>query len=451
MLDELLSQEEGKTLEFKETTNALNRILQTLVAFANTAGGTLVIGVKDKTKEVVGVANILKQEERISSALADSVAPLLTPNFQFFTWRKRDILIINVAFQPAPYFIKSQGMGQGVYVRLGSTNRVADKATIAEIRRLSQHETFDELPNIKASIDDINFKLANYLFSDVSKKFDQRKAKAFDVLVDHHSETYPSNGGILLFCDHYRHFFPEAIIRCGRFAGTTKTKILDQVDIEKPLPLAIDEILSFVERHTATSSEIGRKKRIDIQQYPPIVVREAVINALVHADYSIRGASIQVAIFSDRIEIVNPGALPFGLSLQNALSGISQLRNRVIGQVFRELGLIERWGSGLRRMIDVCKEQGVKAPIFEEHDHFFRVTLFHEKGKHVFKETWKTTLVEYLSQNQEITTMQASELWEVTPRTASTRLNQLAQIGLVTEISTGPYDPRKKYVLTHIV
>lgn len=451
MLDDLIAKEEGKTLEFKETANALHRILQTIVAFANTAGGTLVVGIKDKTKEVVGLSDILKQEERISSALADSVTPLLSPNFQFFTWRGRDVLLISVAHQPVPYFIKSQGITKGTYVRLGSTNRVADKATIGEIRRLAQHESFDELPNLNADLDDVDIKLGQKLFSPVSKKFNKQKALSLDIYKTYHSKEYPSNGGLLLFCGDPTRFFPNAVIRCGRFAGTTKTKILDQADIELPLPLAIDEILSFIDKHTYVRSEIGRKERVDIPQYPPNVVREAVINAVVHADYSVKGVNIQVAIFSDRIEIINPGALPFGLSLERALSGISQLRNRVIGQAFKELGLIERWGSGLTRMIDICVEQGISKPKFEEQDHFFRVTLFHEKTVPEITIGWKKELVDYLRQNKSITVAKAGELWAVTKRTASSRLVKLRQEGMVTEVGTGPYDPQKKYLLTHVL
>src|ERR1700688_3927258 len=126
MLELLLSQDEGKMLEFKENAGSLNRIMQTIIAFANTAGGTIVIGVKDKSKEVIGVKDVLKEEERIASAIADSIAPMITPNFQFHTWRNRDILIISVGYAPVPYYLKSKGIENVVYIRLGSTNRVAD-------------------------------------------------------------------------------------------------------------------------------------------------------------------------------------------------------------------------------------------------------------------------------------------------------------------------------------
>lgn len=448
MLETFLNQDEGKLLEFKENADSPHRIIQTIIAFANTAGGTIIIGVKDKTKKAVGVNDVLREEERIANMVADSILPLITPNFQFHTWRNRDFLIITVGFSPMPYYLKSKGIDNGVYIRMGSTNRIADRSTVAEIQRLAIHQSFDELPNVQAKQDDIDFHHANEHFGlYTNKKFDLNVAKSFHLLVQHQSTYYPSNGAILLFGKERRRFFPDAIIRCGRFAGSTKNQIIDQQEIDVALPSAVSEVISFIERNTMSKGEIGRTHRVDIPQYPPIVLREAIINALVHADYSIKGTNIQVAIFSDRLEITNPGALPYGLSLEKALSGISQLRNRVIGHVFRELGLIERWGSGLGRMMEACRIHGTKVPKFEELDHHFRVTLYHDAHLISINIAWQQELVDYLRQYESVTTKDSSVFWKVTERTASSRLKQMLDNGLIFEISTGPYDPKKKFVL----
>lgn len=347
-----------------------------------------------------------------------------------------------------PYYLKSKGIENGVYIRLGSTNRVADRATVAEIQRLAIHQSFDELPNLQAKQDDIDFLHANEQFGlSANKKFDLNVAKSFNLLVQHQSTYYPSNAAILLFGKERRRFFPDAIIRCGRFSGITKNQIIDQQEIDVALPRAVSEVISFIERNTMSGAEIGRTHRVDVPQYPPIVLREAIINAIVHADYSVKGANIQVAIFSDRLEITNPGALPYGLSLEKALSGISQLRNRVIGHVFRELGLIERWGSGLGRMMDVCRTHGMKEPKFEELDHHFRVTLYHDAHLISINVAWQQEIVDYLRQHESVTTKDASVFWKVTERTASSRLKQMLDNGLIFEIGTSPYDPKKKFVL----
>lgn len=135
--------------------------------------------------------------------------------------------------------------------------------------------------------------------------------------------------------------FPEAIVRCARFAGKDKAIILDQIDITNYFPLSIDSVLSFIRRNTKMGAKI-ESMREDIPEYPITALREALINALVHSDYSVKGVYITIAIFDDRIEFTNPGGLPFGLTLEQALSGSSKVRNRVIGKVFRELKLIEQ-------------------------------------------------------------------------------------------------------------
>ncbi len=447
MLENLLSQNEGKILEFKENTASLESIVKTIIAFANTAGGTLVIGIRDKTKEIIGVKDVLKEEERIANAVSDSISPQIIPNFQFYTWRKVDLLIVSVSHNIGPHFLKSKGIEKGVYIRLGSTNRIADKTTISEIQRLATHHSFDEMPNLKAMKEDIDFELAKQLFHKESKTFDKNIAESIQLIVKFQSDYYPSNGAILLFGKNRRLFFSNAIVQCGLFLGQSKSNILDQQEIDSPLPIALNQILTFIQRNTQIRSEIGSKERVDIPQYPPIVIREAVINALVHTDYAVKGANVQIAIYSDRIEITNPGALPFGLSLEKALSGISQLRNKVIGHVFRELGLIERWGSGFRRMIETCQSMGIRTPLFEECDHFFKVTIYHEPSKFILEEEWQKKMVEYLQENQRITIKDASKLWKVTNRTAASRLNHLRDLGLLVEISKNLTDPKKHFVL----
>jgi predicted HTH transcriptional regulator len=447
MIEDLLAKEEGKTLEFKENTKSLPKIIQTIVAFANTAGGHLVIGIKDKTKAVIGLARVLEEEERIASAIADSIIPLLIPSLQLCTWRGRDLLLISVPHSFGPYYIKSKGMEEGTYIRFGSTNRLADAAIISEIKRLKEHKYFDEQPNFDCPIKEINFDLAKDLFADISKKFTDHTARSLGLVVQYHAKDHPSNGAVLLFADSYKEFFPDAIIRLGRFLGKDKSQIIDQQALEVPIAIALEPIISFIGRHTSVAAEIGETRRKDIPQYPPAVIREAVMNALLHTDYSIKGASIQIAIFDDRIEITNPGCLPFGLSFQAALSGVSQLRNRVIGRVFRELNLIEQWGSGLGRMISICQKQGMRTPKFEELGNFFRTTLYHDISRLVEVEQWQKPIIEYLKIHKEMQPKKAQEIWGLTSRTTSSRLKAMCLQGILVEISTGPFDPQKKFIL----
>jgi len=142
----------------------------------------------------------------------------------------------------------------------------------------------------------------------------------------------------------------------------------------------------------------------------------------------------------------NPGLLPFGLTLEAALSGVSRLRNRVIGRIFRELRLIEQWGTGMGRMIAACNKLGLRTPHFEEIGTSFRVTLF---GRRVAPRTvpdWQSRLFDYLAEKGEISTKEAARVWKTSDRTARTRLRRLVEESVLAEVGTGPKDPKKVYV-----
>ncbi len=446
-LVDCLKQQEGKTLEFKENCSSLPKIVQTVAAFANTAGGTLIIGIRDKTNEVVGIADPLKEEERLSNAFADGIHPLMIPDIRISSFRDRNLITISVPHVAGPYYVRSEGPEKGVYVRLGSTNRRAGPEIIEAIRRLARNISFDEQPCTEINSEDIDFRVASEFFESVSRKLTQAIRKTLGLIVNHGGKDVPSLGAVLLFGKNRRQLFPDAVIRCARFQGLGTARFLDQMEIDEYLPKAVEAVIAFIERHTLQSAEIGRVRRHDIPEYPYLAVREAVINAIVHADYAITGMNIKVAIFDNRIEITSPGALPFGLTLESALSGVSKLRNRVIGRVFRELKLIEQWGTGLNRIISACQDHGQQPPRFEEIGTTFRVTLFSQPVQDRKLPYWHTRLMAHFAEYEEITTKEAAQIWNTSDRTARTRLRNLLEQGHIVEIGTGPKDPKKVYVL----
>ena len=447
MIKSLLARDEGKTLEFKRNCSSLVKIVQTAVAFANTAGGTLVIGIQDKTKNVLGLSDPLKDEERLANAFADGIRPLLIPEIQVHAWRDKELIVISVPHTVGPYYVKREGPEKGVYIRLGSTNRRAGPPMIAEILRLARNTLFDEQPCSETSSEDIDFRAASEFFSSVSRQLTSPGRKSLGLLANHGGRDVPTHGAVLLFGKARRDIFPDAVIRFARFRGTDMARFLDQVEIDEYLPKAVESAVAFIERHTLGALEIGRIKSREIPEYPSEAVREAIINAIVHADYSISGMDIKVAVFDNRIEITNPGLLPFGLTLDAALSGVSKLRNRVIGRIFRELKLIEQWGSGIGRMIAACEEQGLHPPRFEEIGTSFRVTLFGQRIKARKVPDWHNLLIDYLVERGEITTKQAAGIWQTSDRTARTRLRKLVEDGVLAEVGTSPKDPKKIYIL----
>ena len=342
-----------------------------------------------------------------------------------------------------PFFLKKDGIENGTYVRFGSTNRLVDDEMMASLKLIASNRTFDELP-FKGKIDEELIKIA---FQWIKKEPSNKTCQMLGIYTDHFGRQSSTIGGILLFGKDRQGNLPDAIIRLACFQGKTKEKIIDSIEITSALPFAITEGIQFIERHISVEAKIGKVFRKDISQYPPFAIREALINSIVHTDYSMKGCHIQVAIFADRIEITNPGGLPFGQTLKKALSGYSRLRNRVIGRVFRELKLIEQWGSGLQRIIETCKKMGLQEPLFEEENNQFRITLFSLKKRQILMNSWEKKLINYLQINESIKSKEVAKLWKISDRATRTRLKKMIENGIIMRISTSEKDPQAVFVL----
>jgi len=186
------------------------------------------------------------------------------------------------------------------------------------------------------------------------RKLVRRDLKTLRLVTEHQGRKAPTVGGMLLFGKELERHLPDARIQAGRFAGTDKTRILDHIEIRSIPVCGVEEAIAFVEKHAWHGAEIGAVRRKDRWNLPPEAVGEVVINAVVHTDYAKRGAPIRLSILNDRLEVENPGLLPFGLTIEDLSRGVSKLRNRVIGRNFHALGLIEQWGSGVQRMTAAC-------------------------------------------------------------------------------------------------
>ena len=268
------------------------------------------------------------------------------------------------------------------------------------------------------------------------------------LLVPYQGHQVPSVGGLLLFGrDHERETrFPDAWIQCGRFRGRDRSDIVDQIDCKGNLLKIAVEAIQFIAKHSQTSVEITRLKRIDTTNIPEVATREAVMNAVVHADYSQSGSPIRVAYYDDRIEIENPGVLPIGITIEDILSGVSKLRNRVIGRVFRELGYIEQWGSGIRRMINACFERGLPSPVFEEVGTHFRVNIWLDATKPAqYDEVDKTILQLIGNSNDGLSTSEVSHALNKSSRATRLRLRALVDRGLLVAVGRNANDPGRRY------
>jgi predicted HTH transcriptional regulator len=440
----------GKTLEFKQDLSSPKNILKTLTAFANTAGGVLLIGIEDSSKAVLGLANPLDEEERLCNLIADSIEPRLAPSVELVNWKGRTVLAVEVYPSALrPHWLKSHGIENGVLVRVGSTNRQADRPLTAEMRRSALNLSYDEEPMPDINPEVLDLRVASELLAGL-REWNDSTAETLSLIVRHQGRLVPTVGGILLFSSVRDRYFPDAWIQCGRFSGTDKARILDQRDIRTHLPLALKGAFEFVKKNASCAAEFGELRRKDVWNVPLQAVREALTNAIVHADYSQSGAPIRVAIFDDRIEIENPGLLVGGLTISDVRDGVSKLRNRVIGRVFKDLNLIEQWGSGFQRMAASCRDLRLPEPALEEVAFRFRVTFsLHRVAAQPQGDDTDQKIVELIRASEAgggASTKYLSQEVRISPRTMREHLARLIKAGKIVAVGKSAYDPKKRYM-----
>jgi predicted HTH transcriptional regulator len=448
---EALQKSEGKSLEFKRDLSSPDGILRTIVAFANTAGGSLLIGVEDKTRRLRSLENCLDQEERLASLISDSILPRLLPDLEIISHRKSQILAVHVYPSPQrPHHFRREGEESGTYVRVGSTNRRADRELRDEMRRLSRGESFDEQAIPELNPESLDFRILSGIFGD-TRTLKPKDLESLKLLVKHQGRKVPSKAGVLLCGKDRLGKFPDAWIQAGRFAGTDKSRLLDQRELRGTLVNGIEESMGFIQKHLWSGQRIDGLRRRETLTVPAIALREALINAVVHADYAQTGAPFRLSIFDDRLEIENPGLLPLGMTVEELPQGVSKLRNRVIARVFKEIGLVEQWGSGVQRMRSACLDAGLPEPRFEEIGFRFRVTFgFTQTETPRMDDVNRNILTALENAEKGLSTHELSEIIGLTARATRLRLIKLVNQGLIKGHGSSPQDPTRKYQLARI-
>ncbi len=394
-----------------------------------------------------GIENPLDDEERLANLIDDSISPKLLPEIELCRIRGRHVLRIQVyPSQSKPHFLKREGLEAGCYVRVGSTNRKADAELIQDMSRLQSNGPFDEQPLPDFSSEALDLDLASELFPDRAP-LTLPKLQSLRLIVEHQSKLVPTVAGVLLLGKNRLEAFPDAWIQAGRFDGTDRASILDQASFQGPLPSSVEDAVGFLEKHLYHHIEIGRTKRKESWTVPPEALRELIVNAVIHTDYSQVGTPIRVSMFDDRIEIENPGLLPFGLTLEDLPKGVSKLRNRTIGRVFQELGLAENWGSGIQRVLSACRKAELPEPTWEEIGMRFRVTVPFVQQPGVILTKSERAIVELLDEKGGLQTKELAQLLKISDRAVRMHLASLSDKKWIVGLGVGPRDPYRRYYL----
>jgi predicted HTH transcriptional regulator len=273
-----------------------------------------------------------------------------------------------------PYYYRKSGRENGVFIRLGSSTRIADRDLINELERFANGIAFDSLPCYGASIDDLDIAYIREQFPN-KKHNDEQLLKTLKIAVEEQNKLIPTNGGVILFAKERTRFFDSLFIQCARFKGKTKELFIDHIEMyEKPLD-AIKQIEIFLKKHALRGFALDGMKRVDKWNIPLEALREIVINAIVHADYSVKGVPMRIAMYDDRIEIENAGNFLPGLTIEEIVLGTSKIRNPMIVRIFKELNLVEQWGSGIPRIFGQITDFGLSTPEMKEISGRVRTTV----------------------------------------------------------------------------
>ena len=377
-LIEQIKKGEGKTVELKEKLPKGDGISKTVIAFANTSGGKLIIGIDD-SRNIVGLeeTEIFDLQEKVASLIYDSCAPGIIPEIYATNIDGRLVLVVEV-FRGGllPYYLKKKGKNAGTYIRVGSTNRVADLPIIQELERARLNISFDEETNYDFKIQDLDLTPIMNQFYAKKKKPDQQKLINLKLVNEEHGEIFPSNALLILLGK-----FENTVIKCSRFKGVNMDVFLDKKEYFGDLFGQIENAENFIKNHINLHAEISGLQREETYEIPTEAIREAIVNAVVHRDYSNPGRDIKVGVYDHLVNIVSPGAFPSTLTNKEIFDGRSEIRNRGLAKVFKELGLIEQWGTGIRRMVSSCLNHGLKKPNINERGNFVDVEIFRETKK----------------------------------------------------------------------
>jgi len=430
-LEKLIEEGEGERLEFKSSLAQIKDILKTICAFANTYGGIVVVGIKG-SGEVVGLNVTDETLLSLRRSIETSIDPQPFVRLRVQSYNDKLILIIEVAEGVnKPYFYRGK-----CYVRVGSSNKLLSRDEI--ITLLLEKVSFDSLPfSGDVSIDDYYLKrlidkarvrrLMNIYFTNVRDVLNRLK-----LLIDGRVRI----AAVLLFSNEASEVFPQAVIKMGVFEDN---KIIDEGLARGSLFKQVEEAVAFTLKNLRKGFKIEGIERRDLWEYPEDVLREAIVNAVVHRDYRSTSPTY-LKIYPDRIEVLNPGGLPKPLTVDDLRREHPSIpRNPYIARIFYYYGYMEEWGIGTLMMIRRCREEGLPEPEFTDLGHSFKVTLYLKS--HTFKILRDEELKLYtiLKARGEASVKELAILTGRSERTIHRRLNKLIKLGLAEKISRGRY------------
>jgi len=359
----LLKEGEGLIIEFKESFSS--KFDKDMVALANTHGGRIFLGVDDSGK-IVGekLTNDLK-------AKINSLARNCEPAVSLKSIEQIDQVVIITIDESDD---KPHSCSAGHFRRLdAATQKMNQKELKLLFESSISKPRFEEQVNKDASWEDIFSSKIKRFLTETKITLDRFEPKKLLNSLRLANDNKINNAGVLFFAENPRHLILQCEMILVAFKGTKGVHIYDRVDVQNDLITQFHEAMAFLRKHLNVRSEIKGVNRYDICEIPLEVLREAIVNAVIHRDYSIQGTSLMVEVHEDRVVIKNPGGLPPGVSV-NVLTQISIRRNETIADMFSRIDKAERIGSGIRRIMELMADAELAQPAIESNA-FFSITF----------------------------------------------------------------------------
>lgn len=444
-LKERIAQGENSTTEFKESFGS--ETIETVTAFANTDGGIILIGVSDKAK-ITGITLGKETIPNIVNRISQAIEPRVLVDVESLDFERKSVLLIHIMESP----IKPVPVKGICYKRVGNSNRVMSPQQIAQMHLKSIGHSWDQLSGRGASIEEIDEqKIEWYLTRRESIRNVTRppNMSTTDLLRNlkciSDEEATITHAGILFFSKFPQKFIHNGQLRVVRFKGTSVTHpVIDRLDCSGALWEIVNAAQEFIRKNIRLLSLRTSKsfQRDDKFEYPLDALREAIINALIHRNYQ-EHADVRVFIFDNRLEIINPGSFPEGISPDKP---IHRPVNPILSQLMYDIGFIEKYGSGIMMMRRLCEEWENTEPRYELHpletkvifDSPIKDTTYieiddksdqlNERQKNAFS---------YVQRHGEIANREYMEINQVSHRIAYEELKDMEDKGFVSMIGRG--------------
>lgn len=391
---------ENERIEYKR--EYVDDIAKEVIAFANTDGGEIYVGVNDDGTPAP-LADTDATYTRITNCVRDSIAPDVTM-FTKYTLNDGVIKVDISEGSSKPYYLKSKGLKpSGVYIRQGASSVQASPEQIRRMIKLSDRDSFEELRSLDQ---ELTFKSAAAAFEKHNIPFSEEKYKSLGI-VNINDDLFTNLG--LIVSDQCSHTIKAAV-----FADEDNTSFIDHREFGGSVFSQIENAFEYIMLNNKTKSVFSGIDRIDKTDYPEAAIREALLNAVVHRDYGFSG-SIIVNINSQSIDIISIGGLVPGLAEEDIMNGISQPRNRNLAEMFHRLKYIESYGTGIRKILSLYSDSAVK-PAITVTPNSFRISLPNRNSGTVVKAAVPKqyqAVIDYLNEHGSMTVEELQELLKI--------------------------------------